>query len=144
MENSELINVIRQVMQEELKPVKDELTVLKDDVATIKSDIVALKDDVTTIKSDSVVLKGEVAAIKADMGTKIQQDENNRFIQSLLHNTEELQAQFEGFLHTTITTEALANLATKEDISKLNAKFEVLNSRLFQQEAELYELKAVK
>ena len=38
----------------------------------------------------------------------------------------------------------LERTATKEDINKLNAKFEVLNSRLFHQEAELYELKAVK
>lgn len=38
----------------------------------------------------------------------------------------------------------LERAATKEDINKLNAKFEVLNSRLFHQEAELYELKAVK
>lgn len=38
----------------------------------------------------------------------------------------------------------LERTATKEDINKLNAKFEVFNSRLFHQEAELYELKAVK
>lgn len=38
----------------------------------------------------------------------------------------------------------LERTATKEDVNKLNAKFEVLNSRLFHQEAELYELKAVK
>ena len=36
------------------------------------------------------------------------------------------------------------HLSTKEDIIKLNSKFEVLNSRLFHQEVELYELKAVK
>lgn len=36
------------------------------------------------------------------------------------------------------------NVSDQQDINKLNAKCEVLNSRLFHQEAELYELKAVK
>lgn len=33
---------------------------------------------------------------------------------------------------------------TKDDISLINAKCDVLNSRLFKQEAELYQLKVIK
>ena len=100
--------------------------------------------EIKNLKAGQNDLKEEISTIKSDMATKTQQDENSGYIKSLLHCTEEMSAQFDGLLHTTVTKEAIANLASKEDINKLNAKFEVLNSRLFHQEAELYELKAVK
>lgn len=43
-----------------------------------------------------------------------------------------------------LMSKKMDNLATKDDVKKLNSSFEVLNSRLFHQEVELYELKAVK
>ncbi len=64
-----------------------------------------------------------------------QVQENTAFIKALLHQTEELDAKFDGLLHTT---------ATKDAIARLDAKFEVLNSRLFNQEADIQLLKAVK
>ncbi len=63
-----------------------------------------------------------------------QVQENTAFIKALLHQTEELDAKFDGLLHTT---------ATKDAIARLDAKFEVLNSRLFNQEADIHLLKAV-
>jgi hypothetical protein len=60
---------------------------------------------------------------------------------ALMHRTEELDAKFEGLLHSTLTKDAISDLATKEDIALLSAKFEVMNSRMFSQEAELYRLK---
>ncbi|MCX7781837.1 MAG: hypothetical protein N2491_13205 [Negativicutes bacterium] len=67
--------------------------------------------------------------------------ENSQFIQALLHRTEELDAKFDGLLHTMVTKETLSTLATKEEI---NAQFEVLNSRLFKNEVEVQRLKAIK
>jgi len=61
--------------------------------------------------------------------------ENNDFIQALIHRTDELEAKFDGLLHTT---------ATKDSIITLNSKFDVLNDRLFQQETELRTLKMAK
>jgi len=61
--------------------------------------------------------------------------ENNSFIQALIHRTDELEAKFDGLLHTT---------ATKDSITTLNSKFDVLNDRLFQQETELRTLKMAK
>ena len=83
-------------------------------------------------------LKEKVSDIKE------QQDENTLLIGALVHRTEELDAKFDGLLHNTLTKDAIADLATKEDIASLDAKFEVLNSRLFHQEAELFRIKAVK
>jgi len=82
--------------------------------------------------------------IESDMATKAQQDENTQIIKAIRHNTETTNAEINALKLTTLSKEALEHLSTKEDVNKLNAKFEVLNSRLFHQEAELYELKAVK
>ncbi len=61
--------------------------------------------------------------------------ENNSFIQALIHRTDELEAKFDGLLHTT---------ATKDSITTLNSKFDLLNDRLFQQETELRTLRMAK
>lgn len=61
--------------------------------------------------------------------------ENNVFIQALIHRTDELEAKFDGLLHTT---------ATKDSINTLNTKFDLLNDRLFQQETELRLLKTAR
>jgi len=74
-----------------------------------------------------------------------QLNENTGFIKSLLHRTEEIAAQVNGLGLAVAKIEgALANTATQEDLSRLDSKFEVLNSRLFQQEAALHQLRAVK
>ena len=82
--------------------------------------------------------------LEDDVATKVQQDENTQIIKAIRHNTETTNAELNGLKLNTLSKDALSNLSTKEDINKLHAKFVVLNSRLFHQEAELYELKAVK
>ncbi len=57
-----------------------------------------------------------------------QLDENTQLIKALLHRTDELDAKFEGLLHTT---------ATKDSIASLNSKFDLLNDRLFQTENKI-------
>jgi hypothetical protein len=101
-------------------------------------------EDQNTLLQRMGKLEDEISTMKEDMATKIQLDENAQMIKSIFHNTEAANAEIHALKLTTLSKEALSHLATKEDITKLNAKFEVLNSRLFQQEAELYELKAVK
>ncbi|TWH47985.1 hypothetical protein [Sporomusa sp. KB1] len=88
------------------------------------------------IESDLTDLKTTVSNIAG------QQRENTEFIKALLHRTEELNAQTHSIGHglNVLTGKA----STKEDVAELNAKFEVLNSRLFQQEAAIHQLKAVK
>lgn len=88
------------------------------------------------LESDLTDLKTTVSNIEG------QQRENTEFIKALLHRTEELNAQTHSIGHglNVLTGKA----ATKEDVAELNAKFEVLNSRLFQQEAAIHQLKAVK
>lgn len=88
-------------------------------------------------------LKADMSDLKTTVGNMSgQQRENTDYIKALLHRTEEINAQLHNIGHNLNVLTGKA--ATKEDVAELNAKFEVLNSRLFQQEAAIHQLKAVK
>lgn len=75
---------------------------------------------------------------------KGQLTENTALLQALMPNVELVNAKVDGLTVNTLSKEALADLATKEDIKRLDTKFEIVNSKLFNQEVEIYQLKAVK
>ena len=97
-----------------------------------------LNEDISNVKNQLMELKEDISNVKGQL------NENTQIIKALLHRTEELDAKFDGLLTTAVTKEAIANLATKEDIENMNAKIDTLNTRLFYQETELTKLKAVK
>ncbi|MEN6413948.1 MAG: hypothetical protein ABFC84_14490 [Veillonellales bacterium] len=76
-----------------------------------------------------------LAIIEQDMASKIQQDENSRLIQAMRHNLEEVNAQLHSVGHNLDVLTGKA--AAKEDIALLDSKFDLLNARLFNHEAEL-------
>lgn len=82
--------------------------------------------------------------VEQNMGTKVQQDETIDIVKAVQHNSEILNAKVDGLTVTTASKDVLATLATKEDIAVLNSKFNVLNNRLFDQEANLLRLKEAK
>lgn len=61
--------------------------------------------------------------------------ENTDIIKAIQHNTEVINAKIDGLT---------INTASKDSVANLDAKFDVLNNRLFQQEAAIHQLKAVK
>ena len=69
MENPELLQAIRAIIHEEIKPIKEEITTIKFDIGTLKSDVSTLKSDVSTLKSDVSTLKSDVSTLKSDMDT---------------------------------------------------------------------------
>lgn len=92
--------------------------------------------EVHSLKTGQQQLITEVSSLKSDVSDiKGQLTETNDIVKALLHRTEELDAKMDGLA---------INTASKEAVADLDAKFEVLNARLFHQEAELYKLKAVK
>lgn len=99
------------------------------EVTSINQRLNSLESNVSAITSDMSAVKEDTSEIRT------QQHENSEFIQALLHRTEELDAKLDGLA---------INTASKEAVADLDAKFEVLNARLFHQEAELYKLKAIK
>ena len=86
--------------------------------------LAGLKTDISDLKTDVSALKTDVSALKTDVSSlREQTSENSQFIQALLHRTEELDAKLDGLA---------VNTASKESIADLDAKFDVLNKRLFQ------------
>ena len=71
-----------------------------------------------TIENDTSNIKGQL-------------DENTKIIKALIHRADEIDAKYDCLLHTT---------ATKDLITNLDSKFDVLNNRLFQQEAKILSL----
>jgi len=62
---------------------------------------------------------------------KGQLDENTQIIKTLVHRADKLDVKYDCLLHTT---------ATKDLIANLDNKFNILNDRLFQQEAKILSL----
>lgn len=58
--DKEDLNQIKEVIREELRPTKVDITKLKDDVGSLKSDVTELKDDVSELKDDVGSLKVEL------------------------------------------------------------------------------------
>lgn len=108
MESKELLQAIRSMIQEEIRPIKEGIAELKTTVSNIEG----------------------------------QQIEHSRIIHALRHNSEEVNAQLHSIGHNLNVLTGKA--ATKEDVAELNAKFDILNNRLFQQEVAIHQLKAVK
>ncbi|BBB91133.1 MAG TPA: hypothetical protein PKA28_11245 [Methylomusa anaerophila] len=123
-------------MESDITGIKSDITGINSNITGINSDIAGIKSDITSINSDITDLKTTVSNIEG------QQMENSRIIHALRHNSEEVNAQLHNIGHNLDVLTGKA--ATKEDVSELNAKFDVLNNRLFQQEAAIHQLKAVK
>ncbi len=93
-----------------LHQILAEVKGLKTDVGDLKNDVASLKTDVSSLKTDMADVKGQL-------------DENTGFIKALVHQTEELDAKFDGLLSTTATKEAVqrieGKMATKKGLSAL-------------------------
>lgn len=128
-------------IKSEIVTIKSEMADMKSEMADMKSEMTTIKSEMATMKSEMTTIKSEMADMKSEMANKTQQEENTALIKALLHRTDELDAKFDGLLLTTVSKEALSNLATKDDIRNLDAKISVLTHHVIQQEADLYQLK---
>ena len=106
-------------MEELLKQILGEIKGIKEEVKDLKGDVKDLKT-------------GQQQIIERIDNLEGQTRENTDIIKAVQHNTEVLNAKVDGLT---------VNTANKESIANLDAKFDVLNNRLFQQEADLQRLK---
>ena len=81
--------------------------------------------------------------IESYMASERQQIALSQIFHALRLNSEEVNAQLHSIGHNlNVLTGEVA--AVKENTSLLDSKFDVLNNRLFQHEAAIHQLKAVK
>lgn len=95
-----------------------------------------IREEIQPIKEDIAELKTTVSNIEG------QQIEHNRIIHAPRHNSEEVNIQLHSIGHN--LNVLIGKAATKDDVAELNAKFDLLNNRLFQQEVAIHQFKAVK
>ena len=96
---------------------------------TLEGRFDALEDRFTTLEGRFDTIEGRFDNLEGQVR------ENTDLLKAIQHNTEVLNAKLEAL---TLTT------ASKDAVARLDAKFEVLNARLFQQEVEIHQLKAIK
>ena len=64
--DTELQQVLRSVLKEELNPINERLSVIEKDVVELKQDITGLKQDTATMKNNIAGLKQDVAGLKQE------------------------------------------------------------------------------
>ncbi|MCG2685775.1 hypothetical protein L6258_00200 [Candidatus Parcubacteria bacterium] len=65
------LNQIRDILQNELKPVKKDISELKSDVHELKADVSELKSDVSVLKQDMTSVKSDTTKIRRDVSAII-------------------------------------------------------------------------
>ena len=108
---NEKILEVKQTLETILQQILESITQLTEGQAQIIKRL-------DTIENDTSNIKGQL-------------DENTQIIKALIHRADEFDAKYDCLLTTT---------ATKDLISNLDNKFDVLNNRLFQQEAKILSL----
>jgi len=131
-------------LEDLLTQILNEIKGLSQRMDRLENKVDRLESKVDQLESKVDRLDGEVSLIKSDMGTKTQQDETIGIVKAIQHNSEILNARVEGLAISTVSLEALANLATKEDMNHLSAQIKVVSTHLFDHEVEIHKLKAVK
>lgn len=135
-------------MEDLLKRILEEIQVLKSDMQRLQAAQDRFDGRLEEFGKRQEHFDGRLEAFDQRMSNvEGQLSENTGYIKALLHRTEELDAKFDGLLNTSVTKECLAGLADKNDIAQLdtrmNAKFELLNARIFNNETDIKLLKAV-
>jgi len=59
--------LLRRILQEELKGIKEDVTIMKQDISGLKEDVSGLKVDVSGLKEDVSGLKIDVSGLKEDV-----------------------------------------------------------------------------
>lgn len=135
----------QQELREEFSGLKAGQQRLEEGQSRLRRDFIGLRQDQQELRKEFDGLQQGQQALREDVGSiRGQLNENTALIRSLMHNVETVNAKVDGLTVSTLTKDVFEQLATKEDIKRLDTKFEVVNSRLFNQEVEIHQLKAVK
>lgn len=112
--NRDDIQLLRELLQEELKPIKDDIGSLKTEVSSLKADVGLLKTDVSSLKADVGSLKTDVSSLKTDIGSlktdvgslktdmtslKSQVNENTQILKALEHKSEVNKAEHDKMMN---------------------------------------------
>lgn len=140
MNNEEKILLILTQMQEEQKKTNERIDAVQTEInqrlTGLESDFKELRADVKSLWSQTQENTNVLSTMQADVKSlQTQTQENTDLLCAVLHNQEVANAEIESLKATTASTDGL---------NRLENKFDVLNKRLFEQEAEIQGLKRIK
>src|SRR5699024_12153491 len=100
MGNEEFLMAIRQIVKEEIEPVKTDVSGLKTDMTGVKEDVPSLKIDMPGVKEDLSGLKADTTGIKEDLSIiKSTLKEHGQLIRALEHTVVAIKAKQESMKH---------------------------------------------
>lgn len=110
---------------QEIKNVKDDVSGLKSDMVEVKADIVSLKSDVSELKSDMVEVKADISGLKENVAElynktdilRMRQDITNRKLDDLLWEVRSSRREiFRDIHHLKDVTETLVAVLQSHDM----------------------------
>lgn len=123
-------------MEELLKEVLSEVKGLKTEVGGLKAEVQGISSRMDKLETKFDSLETKVDTMDGQLR------ENTDYIKSLLHRTEELDAKFDGILHTTASKDAIKALDTK--IDRVAADMTFLVRKAAEHEDDIRNLKLIK
>lgn len=134
------LELIADIFEKAIQPLKQDVSTLKADVASLKTDVASLKTDVATLKTDVASLKTDVATLKtkvtsletkvASLETKVTsleitlENETNKNIRIIAEGHLDLNRKLDDAISNNADTEILKLRVTKleHDLNKIKSK----------------------
>ncbi len=113
-------DIVSDVLETNLQPIKEDISVLKEDVSGLKQDVAVLKEDVSGLKQDVVVLKEDVSRLEGGVARL------NLIVENELRPNIQLLAEGHGHVI--------------RRLDKIDGDIEHLSKRLFTTEARVVHL----
>lgn len=122
------------------KLVLEKLTSLEQGQAKLEQGQANLEQRQANLEQGQKILETKVDNGQSNLATRLenvegQLMETNGILKALMHNTEELNAKYDGLLNIT---------ASKESIDRLETKIDILTHRVLAQDGEIQLLKKAK
>ncbi|MFR8995511.1 MAG: hypothetical protein ACLVJR_03825 [Negativibacillus sp.] len=71
MENMELLQAMRQMMEEVVSPIYERMDKMQEELSSVKEEVASVKEEVASVKEEVASVKEEVASVKS-LATKTQ------------------------------------------------------------------------
>ncbi len=136
------LEMIAEIMERSLKPVKEDIAEIKQDVAVLKKEMAEVKQDVAVLKQEMAEVKQDIAVLKQDVATlKQEMAEVKQRLSSLEDRVTHLELTLENVTNKQISiiAEGHLDLSRKlDDAVRIQGEMEMIKLRLTALENEVW------
>ena len=69
MENMELLQAMRQMMEEVVSPIYERMDKMQEELSSVKEEVASVKEEVASVKEEVASVKEEVASVKEEVAS---------------------------------------------------------------------------